>query len=95
MSVEQSSPPQPSRSVSGFLVSTWRAISVPVAAVLLAALIGAIILLISGAPPLPAYAALIKGSFGSPEAIARTLEKATPLVFSGPIVFFSRIEFSR
>jgi len=89
MSTEQSSPPQLSRSVGSILASTWRAVSVPVAAVLLAALIGAIILVISGASPLQAYAALIKGSFGSPEALARTLEKATPLAFSGLAVAFA------
>lgn len=89
MSAEQSSPTQPSRSVGSILASTWRAVSVPVAAVLLAALIGAIILVISGASPLLAYAALIKGSFGSPEAVARTLEKATPLAFSGLAVAFA------
>lgn len=88
MSTEQSAPPTRSRLVS-ILASTWQSISVPVVAVLLASAIGAIILLISGAPPLQAYAALIEGSFGSPAAFARTLEKATPLVFSGLAVAFA------
>jgi simple sugar transport system permease protein len=57
--------------------------------VLLAALIGAIILLISDASPVEAYTALIKGSFGTPVAFGRTLEKATPLVFSGLAVAFA------
>lgn len=61
----------------------------PLAAVLLAALVGAIIILISGANPLVAYAALLEGAFGSPTAIGRTLEKATPLVFSGLAVAFA------
>ncbi len=67
----------------------WREISVPIAAVLLAALIGAVILISSGASPIGAYAALIKGSFGSMTALGRTLEKATPLVFSGLAVAFA------
>ncbi|MEJ2597069.1 MAG: ABC transporter permease [Anaerolineales bacterium] len=76
-------------SLASILLETWRSISVPIAAVVLAALIGAIILLVSGAPPLQAYAALLKGSFGSSTALARTLEKATPLVFSGLAVAFA------
>ena len=48
---------------------------------LLALLIGAVILLISGANPLEAYAALFRGAFGTPIAVGRTLEKATPLIF--------------
>lgn len=67
----------------------WRAISVPLVAIFLALLIGAIILLISGANPIEAYAALFKGAFGSPVAIQRTLEKATPLIFSGLAVAFA------
>ncbi|MBU1660242.1 MAG: ABC transporter permease [Chloroflexi bacterium] len=67
----------------------WQAVSVPVAAVLLATLIGAIILAVSGANPLEAYAALIQGSFGSMATFGRTLEKATPLLFSGLAVAFA------
>jgi simple sugar transport system permease protein len=58
-------------------------VSVPVAAVILAALIGAVILWVSGANSLDAYAALIEGSFGTGDAVGRTLEKATPLILSG------------
>jgi ABC-type uncharacterized transport system permease subunit len=69
--------------------NVWRAIAVQVVAVLLAVLIGAIILLVSGANPLQAYAALLRGSFGSATAFGRTLEKATPLIFSGLAVAFA------
>jgi simple sugar transport system permease protein len=62
---------------------------IPVAAVILAGMIGAVILAISGADPLQAYAALVKGSFGSLAALGRTLEKATPLIFSGLAVTFA------
>jgi simple sugar transport system permease protein len=69
-------------------IKTWRSISVPLAAVLLAILIGAVILAISGANPLSAYGALFQGAFGNMKAIGRTLEKATPLIFSGLAVAF-------
>ena len=88
MSSDQSSA-QASRSVGSVLGGIWRAVSVPLGAVLLAALIGAFILWIYGANPLEAYGALLKGAFGSPAAIMRTLEKATPLVFSGLAVAFA------
>ena len=73
----------------GWLRRIWRGISVPLVAVLLAALIGAVLLLASGANPLEAYAALFKGAFGSPVAIQRTLEKSTPLIFAGLAVAFA------
>lgn len=66
-----------------------RAAAIPVTAVLLAALIGAILLILSGADPLAAYSALIKGSFGSERAFGRTLEKATPLILGGLAVAFA------
>jgi len=72
-----------------WLRQIWNGISVPVVAVFLGLLIGAIILLISGASPIEAYSALLKGSFGSPAAIQRTLEKTTPLIFSGLAVAFA------
>jgi simple sugar transport system permease protein len=72
-----------------WFLTIWRTVSVPVAAVLLAALIGGIILFISGANPIEAYAALLSGAFGDMDDIARTLEKATPLVFSGLAVAFA------
>ena len=41
----------------GWLQRIWTTVSVPIGAVLLAALIGAILLAVSGANPLEAYAA--------------------------------------
>jgi ABC-type uncharacterized transport system permease subunit len=69
--------------------SAWRAIAVQLAAVLLALLIGAILLLVSGANPIEAYGALLRGSFGSMTAFGRTLEKATPMIFAGLAVAFA------
>lgn len=67
----------------------WRAASVPLGSVVLALLFGAIILIVSGASPVQAYLALFRGSFGDAAAFQRTLEKATPLVFSGLAVAFA------
>lgn len=80
---------QTSASLIPWLRSVWRSVSVPLIAVLLALLVGAVILQISGASPIEAYTALFKGAFGSMRAFGRTLEKATPLVFSGLAVAFA------
>src|SRR5688500_9468481 len=56
---------------------------VPLMAVLVALLIGAVIIAISGSNPLTAYGALLRGGLGTARAIGRTLEKATPLIFGG------------
>ncbi len=52
----------------------------PVLATLAALLVGAVMLQVLGANPIEAYAALVKGAFGSQNAIADTLVKATPLL---------------
>lgn len=49
----------------------------------LALLVGAVIVAILGVSPLRAYAALINGAFGSVNALAGTLTKTIPLVFTG------------
>ncbi|MDX1436389.1 MAG: ABC transporter permease [Anaerolineales bacterium] len=67
----------------------WKAISIPVVAVLLALIVSAVILILSGSNPLLAYAALFQGAFGSLEKFGRTLEKATPLIFTGLAVAFA------
>ena len=93
MDSEQKVPTQPKflRAILDVLLNEnlWRTIAVQVVAVLLAVLIGAIILLVSGANPIEAYAALLRGSFGTTTALGRTLEKATPLIFSGLAVAFA------
>ena len=89
MSKEQNDTIAPDQRKDSWLIRSLRQASVPVAAVLLALLIGAILLLISGANPIQAYAALFQGAFGSMTALGRTLEKATPLVFSGLAVAFA------
>ncbi|MCP5095724.1 MAG: ABC transporter permease [Chloroflexi bacterium] len=80
---------QVTNSVVEQLASIWRAISVPLTAVILALVIGALILMTSGANPIEAYVALAKGAFGDMEALGRTLEKATPLILGGLAVAFA------
>lgn len=65
------------------VVASIRAALVPVLAVLVALLLGAVIIAFSGSNPLAAYAALLDGSFGSARAFGRTVERATPLIFGG------------
>lgn len=64
----------------------WRRWAGPLTPLLAAAgalLVGALMLLSLGADPLLAYSAMIEGAFGSPNAVADTLVKATPLLFVG------------
>lgn len=56
---------------------------VPVAAVVAALLIGAVILLRLGANPFEAFGAMMEGAFGSTNALMNTALKATPLLFVG------------
>ncbi len=58
-------------------------ITIPLVAILLAFLVSGILMLVWGANPLEAYQALFAGAFGSPNAFATTLERTTPLIFTG------------
>jgi ABC-type uncharacterized transport system permease subunit len=55
----------------------------PVLATLSALAIGAVMLFLLGANPGDAYKAMVEGAFGSPNALAETLVKATPLLLVG------------
>lgn len=72
-----------------WLKQIWLSIRVPIAAIILALLVGAVILIISGVNPLDAYKALFAGAFGETRYLQRSLEKATPLIFSGLAVAFA------
>jgi simple sugar transport system permease protein len=72
-----------------WLISIWRSIRVPLVAILLALIIGAIILLATGVSPIKAYVALFKGAFGTTKYLQRTFEQTTPLIFSGLAVAFA------
>ncbi len=66
-----------------------RDLLVPIVSVLLALLVGAIFILIVGENPLHAYKVLFLESFGSIRSIATTLQRATPLIFTGLAVAFA------
>jgi general nucleoside transport system permease protein len=72
-----------------WLKQIWLSVRVPLAAIILALLVGAIILIVSDVKPLEAYKALFTGAFGETRFLRRTLEKATPLIFSGLAVAFA------
>lgn len=58
-------------------------IALPVFATLAALIVGAVMLLLLNVNPIEAYAALWEGAFGSQNALAETLVKATPLLLVG------------
>jgi simple sugar transport system permease protein len=65
----------------------WKAIAygavMPVLAVVIALLAGAVMLLLLGVNPIEAYAAMISGVFGSVSGLTQALVKATPLLLVG------------
>src|SRR3989304_630754 len=61
----------------------WLGPLTPVLAALAALLIGALMLLALGANPVEAYTAMASGAFGSVNALADRIVKATPLLFVG------------
>ncbi|MDA0244762.1 MAG: ABC transporter permease [Chloroflexi bacterium] len=81
--------PAPQKMVLEWLRALWRAVNVPLVAVLLALVLGALLLVLSGYSPWLAYSELYIGAFGDSQAWQRTLEKATPLIFSGLAVAFA------
>ena len=58
-------------------------LALPFLAAGLALLVGAVFLMVMRVNPLTAYAALVEGAFGTPNAVAETLVKATPLLLVG------------
>lgn len=64
-------------------------ILIPVASVLLAIVIGALIILVSGGNPLSAYWQLLQGAFGSLSDTSETLVAAIPLILAGLAVAFA------
>ncbi len=70
-------------SQNNWLQKVWFSVRIPFLAIILALIVGAVVLLVSGSNPLEAYAQLFKGAFGSLKNFQRVLEKSTPLIFSG------------
>ena len=59
------------------------AYAIPVLSVIAALAIGAIMLLLLGADPIEGYSAMLRGAFGSGNALTATILKATPLLLVG------------
>jgi ABC-type uncharacterized transport system permease subunit len=75
----------------------WSAVALPLVAILLSFVVGSVIIVASAFAvtgeidlllPVQAYAALIQGAVGSPNAIVNTIVLATPLVLGGLSVAF-------
>jgi len=64
-------------------ISTLRIVTAPVLAILAAFIICSGLIMWTGEPVLEAYGYLFKGGFGSRFAISETLNRATPLIFTG------------
>lgn len=64
-------------------------ILIPIIAILLGFLAGAIIMLASGTNPITGYSALIEGIVGEKYYLGETLRMMTPLIFSGVAVAFA------
>lgn len=66
-----------------------RVAALPVASVLLGLIIGGVLMAVQGHPVHTAYGGLFEGSFGGSDALLRTFQKATPLIFGGLAVAFA------
>ncbi len=64
-------------------ISLWRAFLAPIAAVATAFFLCAFLVMWAGEPVLESYGYLFKGAFGSRFALSETLNRATPLIFTG------------
>ena len=64
-------------------VSPWLAFFAPICAVLFSLLVASILILLAGVSPLESYYKLFVGAFGSKNAIAETLARATPIILTG------------
>jgi ABC-type uncharacterized transport system permease subunit len=69
------------KKISDFIVSVY--------AIIFSFFVTAFFILIMGESPIEAYQALFQGAFGSVQAIANTLSKSIPLVFTGLAVGFA------
>jgi ABC-type uncharacterized transport system permease subunit len=69
--------------------SLMRQLLITFLAVILAFIIGAVILVLSGTNPLLAYKALFLGSFGNLYHFSETLVSSTPLIFTGLAIAFA------
>lgn len=70
-------------SIKALLQRLLRTLGPPVAGALVALLLGAVLIALSGTDPLAAYQAMLKGAFGGKRQLTETALKATPLLLIG------------
>ena len=75
--------------VAGLALGRLQPASIPLLAVALGVILGAVLMLSVGANPFEAYKAMLEGALGGADQFGRTLEKATPLVLGGLAVAFA------
>jgi general nucleoside transport system permease protein len=81
------------RSLNSVLAELWSVVAIPLIAIVLALIVGALVMIATSALrpkggfdpglPLVAYASLLGGAFGSPDAIVGTFVFAAPLCLAG------------
>ena len=81
--VDQTPRGGPGDALRSFVLAIGRALIFPVVALIIALAVGAVVILITGNSVIDAYSALLRGGFGSPAALGRTIVNATPLIFTG------------
>jgi len=63
--------------------TAWRAVVLPAVAFVVAVIVAAVVIALSGSPPLPALAAWWEGAVSAPGALPESLLNTTPLLFTG------------
>jgi general nucleoside transport system permease protein len=76
-------------SVLAAVLSRFGPAWIPLLAVALGVILGAVLILSVGANPFEAYKAMLEGALGGGDQFGRTLEKSTPLVMGGLAVAFA------
>ncbi len=69
--------------------SNWFKIGIPILAVILAALVGALLIWAIGGNPKTAFTYLLQGAFGTKNNIGETFVQAVPLIFTGLAATFA------
>lgn len=64
-------------------------LGLPTGALVFSLLVGGVVLWVSGEDPIGAYAAMLRGAAGTPAAMGRTIQNATPLILTGTAVAFA------
>ncbi len=67
----------------------WNTLKMPLLSIFVAFIVGAILIIMTGNSPIEAYAALLRGSLGSPQALSQTINRCMPIIFSGLAVAFA------